>query len=233
MNTLARRTARNVSNTPVAAMRSLATIDGQEQVGIVVLADISGSMCGTRIERLRTELGLLWEEIGHSARLFEFNESISPVESPAHLTYPRGGTNLAGAIRTANALFPSILFIISDGQPNDPRAALLEAESTMGEIHGQTRHHRRGSDDEEGPGQRSVDPRRHANHARPRSTEVTRRLTYAGGPGVPDRPTYPGTRHQPQRRKTDGHQSNQGRRPTTSRIAGRAVDREHHLRGMG
>jgi Mg-chelatase subunit ChlD len=115
--------------------RELVTLsDGRHQTGIVILADISGSMCGPRFQNLKRELGQLWQELGGKAELVAFNSRVTPVISPEYLPLPGGGTNLTGALIEANKWVPSITIVISDGEPNDMAGALMAAEQMLGEI---------------------------------------------------------------------------------------------------
>lgn len=119
---------------PESAMRDLVSFDGMLQVGIVILADVSGSMHGARIEALRRELGQLWAEIGDRAKLIAFSHNVIPISSPAELPAPHGGTRLENALREANKLHPSLIFVISDGEPNNRDQALEAAEESIAEI---------------------------------------------------------------------------------------------------
>jgi Mg-chelatase subunit ChlD len=117
------------------ANRDLVTLsDGRTQTGIVILADISGSMRGPRFQNLKRELQDLWVELKGKADRIAFNSHVTAVSDPSYLPLPGGGTKLTEAILAANMRNPSILFVISDGDPNDKAGALLAAEQCLGEI---------------------------------------------------------------------------------------------------
>jgi Mg-chelatase subunit ChlD len=104
----------------------------QDNAAIVILADTSGSMRGTKIQRLRTELGKLWPEI--HGRLMSFSDRIDWLDGPEDLPEPMGGTDLTGALELAATVFPSEVIVISDGLPADEASALKAAELIPGTI---------------------------------------------------------------------------------------------------
>src|SRR4051794_35097767 len=73
-------------------VRDLVTFDGGLQAGVVILADVSISMKGPRIRKLREELAGLWKEIGGSAKLLAFNGEVIPVAKPSQIPSPSGST---------------------------------------------------------------------------------------------------------------------------------------------
>jgi Mg-chelatase subunit ChlD len=104
----------------------------QDTSATVILADVSGSMRGAKIQRLRSELGKLWPEI--TARLMSFADRLNWIENPSHLPEPSGGTDLAGALDLAATVWPAEVIVISDGMPADEDAALRAAERIPGTI---------------------------------------------------------------------------------------------------
>lgn len=100
---------------------------------IHIIADISGSMVGSKIQRLRSELVNLWPEI--KARLLEFNHSARWVSGgPNHLSAPNGSTNMTAALELSGSQWPSEVIVISDGIADDPVGALEAAARIPGTI---------------------------------------------------------------------------------------------------
>jgi Mg-chelatase subunit ChlD len=104
----------------------------QDTTATLILADVSGSMQGSKIKRLRSELRVLWPEI--KARLMSFADRFQWHESPDHLPEPHGGTDLAGALELAATVWPSEVIVISDGLPADEEAAIQAARMIPGTI---------------------------------------------------------------------------------------------------
>lgn len=104
----------------------------KESASVVIMADVSGSMRGAKIRRLKDELNRLWPEI--KARLMAFSDRPDWVEAPASLPEPFGGTNLAWALEKVAEVWPSEVVVISDGLPQDEEAALSAAERVPGVI---------------------------------------------------------------------------------------------------
>jgi Mg-chelatase subunit ChlD len=103
-----------------------------EPAAVVVLADVSGSMRGNKIERLKRELTRLWPEI--NARLIAFADRPEWVANPQSLPGVGGGTDLAAALTVAALAWPSEVIVISDGLPRDEQAALDAAQAIPGTI---------------------------------------------------------------------------------------------------
>lgn len=104
----------------------------EDTSAVVILCDVSGSMRGRKIERLRKELGRLWPEI--RARLMWFADGNGWIDGPAQLPGPEGGTYLADALDRAATVFPSEVIVISDGLPESEDRALEAAARLPGII---------------------------------------------------------------------------------------------------
>jgi len=113
-------------------MQAIAKRETQDAAAVVVIADVSGSMRGEKITRLRRELGRIWPEI--EARLLAFSDNSRWVDGPQDLPEPGGGTDLRGAFETAAKLWPSEVIVISDGLPQDEAGALKAAQLVPGMI---------------------------------------------------------------------------------------------------
>lgn len=107
-----------------------------EEIGasVVILADVSGSMGGRKIERLRVGLSEVWPQVP-GAKLLVFNDLARWITGPDQLPVPDGGTDLARALRLAGELFPSEVYVFSDGLPFNPEESLQEAARLPGVIH--------------------------------------------------------------------------------------------------
>lgn len=114
-------------------MNTLARIDPpQESASVVIVADVSGSMQGRRIQRLRAELKRLWPEL--NARLMAFSFSCRWCDGPDDLPEPNGNTDLAAALEMAATVWPAEVVVISDGMPDSPDAAIEAAGLIPGTI---------------------------------------------------------------------------------------------------
>jgi len=113
-------------------MSSIAKREEQDGSAVVILADVSGSMQGEKIVRLRRELSRLWPEI--TARLLAFSDQIHWCDGPEDLPAPYGGTDLRLAFETAAKIWPSKVIVISDGLPQDEARALEAAKLIPGTI---------------------------------------------------------------------------------------------------
>jgi Mg-chelatase subunit ChlD len=109
---------------------------------VVVLVDTSGSMgtCDSRAGHSRydvacDELAALQNSLPGKVAVISFSDRVMfcPNGIPLNL---RGGTDIAGALRFARvADVPGMRFIlISDGEPDDPQAALAEARQFKAQI---------------------------------------------------------------------------------------------------
>jgi hypothetical protein len=107
-------------------------IDAGSTAGRVILCDVSGSMNGPRIARLREYLGEVWPE--SRARLAAFANGFRWVESPDRLPSPMGGTNLAHALVEVGKAFPAHVVVISDGEPDHEESALRAAAMLPGSV---------------------------------------------------------------------------------------------------
>ena len=104
-----------------------------EPAAVVILADVSGSMRGNKIERLKRELLKLWPDLGH-AKLVAFADYPEWIEGPNALPPTGGGTDLAAALKLAAGAWPSEVVVISDGLPRDEQEALDAAQTIPGTI---------------------------------------------------------------------------------------------------
>ena len=112
---------------------SLRAKDAPEPASLVVLADVSGSMKGDKIQRLQRELRSIWPE-RPGARLLSFASSLSWCDSPSDLPGAAGSTNLTGALDVAADVWPGEVLVISDGMPDNPASALEAAKKIPGTI---------------------------------------------------------------------------------------------------
>ena len=101
-------------------------------VGQVILCDTSASMAGPRIERLRDQLGVILESA--PARLAAFDTGFRWIDSIHDLPQPNGSTRLAEALEQVARAWPTSVLVISDGEPNDPDAAIAAAALIPGVI---------------------------------------------------------------------------------------------------
>lgn len=99
----------------------------------VILCDTSGSMIGRRIERLKEQLGAILKD--SPARLAAFSTGFAWIESVDRLPAPDGSTRLAEALEQVAKAWPTSVLVISDGEPNDPDAAIAAASLIPGVIH--------------------------------------------------------------------------------------------------
>lgn len=113
-------------------MREIKLKPVEDSTSVVICADISGSMQGAKIGRLRIELSKLWPEI--KARLIVFNYDAMWIDGPEDLPMPEGGTNIAAALNLAATVWPSEVIVISDGLPQNEQAALNSAARLPGTI---------------------------------------------------------------------------------------------------
>jgi Mg-chelatase subunit ChlD len=109
--------------------------DSANDIGaaVVILCDVSSSMAGERIKRLREALRELWATMPR-CRLLAFNFRVWPVESPETMPTPSGNTALHLALEEARLLRPAKTIVISDGQPDDAEAAITVAGRIPGII---------------------------------------------------------------------------------------------------
>lgn len=103
---------------------------------MVLLVDVSASM-GSAAEDGRRKIDVLRDAIvaatqAKPARLFAFSKVA--YETPLLPYEPEHNTNLAGALLQVQALDPGITLVISDGLPDNEKAALDVARSYRGAI---------------------------------------------------------------------------------------------------
>lgn len=104
----------------------------------VILADCSASMlesAGSRakIQLLQDALDQVRPDMPDAA-LIAFSSMPVLIDSGWHLPRPDGGTDLAEALNRAARERPARTLVISDGQPDDARAALAAADRLSGRI---------------------------------------------------------------------------------------------------
>lgn len=102
----------------------------------VVLCDTSSSMADsagarTRIQHVRDALN---QVVQPDHVLLAFNSSVTCMQSVADLPTPSGGTALELGLSEAAARSPAATLVISDGEPNNPAAALDVARRMTGRI---------------------------------------------------------------------------------------------------
>lgn len=104
----------------------------QDSASVVILADVSGSMRGEKILRLKRELSRLWPEI--TARLLAFAYDAKWCDGPDDLPDVGGGTDMRRAFEVAATVWPSEVIVISDGRPQDEAGALIAVQLIPGTI---------------------------------------------------------------------------------------------------
>ena len=104
----------------------------QDTASTVIIADVSGSMRGDKITRLKRELSNLWPEI--NARLLAFSDVARWCDGPNDLPEVGGSTNLRRALELAAKVWPSEVIVISDGRPQDETGALDAASLIPGTV---------------------------------------------------------------------------------------------------
>ncbi len=124
--------ARTTGGALSLAIKSRAELEAHG-AAVVVLADVSGSMRGTRIDTLTQALRQLWPAMPKAA-LITFNSLATRIQSPDYLPHPFGSTNLRGALDMAAGLHPAKVLVISDGEPDDRSGALDAADLIPGVI---------------------------------------------------------------------------------------------------
>ena len=109
---------------------------GQEAVPRVMLLDISSSMNGpsedpkvTRIEALRKLVVDMKLMPGQTVYTFSY---LAERCDPNHIPEPSGGTNLTGAFKKLKEDGHKSVVLITDGEPDNPKAALEEAKGFSG-----------------------------------------------------------------------------------------------------
>lgn len=107
---------------------------------IAVLADCSGSMAdfvGSFHMSKWDHLQVALKDVVTSypaIRIVAFDSVSKVVANPSELPYPSGSTDLAGALKLAAQWKPQKTIVISDGLPDNERAALKIADSMTGAI---------------------------------------------------------------------------------------------------
>jgi Mg-chelatase subunit ChlD len=112
---------------------TLQSKDTPEAASLVILADVSGSMRGDKIIRLKRELRAIWGERS-GAKLMSFATNLHWLDGPDDLPPAGGSTDLAGALEAAAPTWPGEVLVISDGQPEDEDRALAAAKLIPGTI---------------------------------------------------------------------------------------------------
>lgn len=105
---------------------------------LLILADVSSSM--DEMASSRTKYDLLREALGQArrtapnARLVTFASWPLEIAPGQDLPLPSGSTALDAALEYAIPLRPRWTLVISDGQPNDPDAALAAVDRITGTV---------------------------------------------------------------------------------------------------
>ena len=102
----------------------------------VILCDVSSSMAdrvagGTKHRLLCQALDQVYRP---EHVLIGFNSAVRRAAGPAELPAPSGGTALELGLAAAAQCNPAATLVISDGEPNNPNAALAMAEHLPGTI---------------------------------------------------------------------------------------------------
>jgi hypothetical protein len=100
---------------------------------VVILCDLSSSMQGKRIQRLREALESIWATMPR-ARILGFASTVFSIAEPRTIPEPSGSTALHLALDAASILRPAKVIVMSDGQPDDEDAALAMAQKIPGII---------------------------------------------------------------------------------------------------
>jgi hypothetical protein len=99
----------------------------------ILLLDTSSSMAEPVGSRRRIDvLGDILRQIvptAPGARLIAFSSTVREIEPGAPLPEPGGSTDLAAALTYIGSLQPQRIVVISDGEPNEPDAALAAARA--------------------------------------------------------------------------------------------------------
>ena len=111
-----------------------ATPETEDLPAVVILCDISGSMRGQPMTRLREHLSQMWSEVSDFTKLFAFADSIREVTSPEKLPEAGGGTFLKEAFEHVVSFWPPRTILISDGLPQDMEGSLEAAQKLPGTI---------------------------------------------------------------------------------------------------
>ena len=106
----------------------------EDPAAVVILCDLSGSMRGEPVNRLREHLAQMWAEVEMFTELWGFNEKAFLVDCPEKLPVPCHGTMLADAFRQIARRWPSRVILISDGLPDNEAEAETEASRLPGTI---------------------------------------------------------------------------------------------------
>jgi hypothetical protein len=102
--------------------------------GTHILADTSGSMAfpvtgdKRRIDVLRTILATILPSLPGTS-VAGFNDTVFPLELGQALPEPSGGTALHLALQHVLPMHPEHVVVVSDGEPNDPAAAITAARA--------------------------------------------------------------------------------------------------------
>lgn len=102
----------------------------------IVILDVSGSMAApawggyTKIALLRQAVIDAWT----GERLIVFSSRARVIDSPAGIPEPEDSTAMHEAFALAAQYRPSRTLVVSDGEPDDPAAALAAAEQVSGQI---------------------------------------------------------------------------------------------------
>lgn len=126
----------------IATEQNVSLAEAWLSVDAVILVDVSGSMSQrdgrekTRLEQAREALTNLQNNMSGKIALFTFSDDVKFVPN-GYIPGTEGLTNLAGALRFVHIAdrIPQMKFIlISDGEPDDPQAAMSEARRFANKI---------------------------------------------------------------------------------------------------
>lgn len=134
LQNLVRRAAQTLPATTGRVAVQQARLD-RRQGQVVILADVSASMDVPTATGAR-KIDVLREAVAAArritpSRLFAFSGGVREVEA---IPEPEHNTNLAGALHAVRQLDPGVTLVISDGQPDDDKEALIEAAQFRGAI---------------------------------------------------------------------------------------------------
>jgi hypothetical protein len=105
--------------------------------GEIIMADVSSSMADKAGDRRKIQIlqeALDWLRPAASCRIIAFASTPRVIEPGQPLPAPYGGTALHLALRYAAQSRPQHTIVISDGMPDDERAALAAAAEITGWI---------------------------------------------------------------------------------------------------
>lgn len=127
MNLQTTDTSKLVARQTLKPQKTLSLADLRKPTGTktIILADISGSMIGTKITNLKTALERIWRPgitgIAFESDLWQFTQK------EIHLLSARGSTNMYDALQEAWKLKQDHIILLTDGHPNGGPNAIIAA----------------------------------------------------------------------------------------------------------